>query len=59
MTKKAEYRIHDMEKKINTLQMEIERLKIPTQAAIDEAMFISKCNNLLEEIEKIRMTLKG
>lgn len=63
MKVEAEKRLHAMEKhyheELENLQTEIERLKIPTQAAIDEAMFISKCNDLLEEIQNIRTTTKG
>ena len=47
------------QEQIQTLNQEVERLSQPTQAAIDEATFLQKCDQLIEEIEKIRGPLHG
>ncbi len=47
------------QEQIQTLNQEVERLSQPTQAAIDEASFLQKCNQLVEEIEKIKESLHG
>lgn len=45
--------------RIDELEKEVKRLSQPTQAAIDEAAFLQKCDQLIEEIEIIRRPLHG
>lgn len=65
----AKNRVEDLQKqaslnttyqeKIRHLEKEVERLSQPTQAAIDEATFKQKCEQLIMEIERIRESLRG
>lgn len=55
----SEHECADFKDIITKLQREIESLKRPTQARIDEAKYRQKCVTLQNEIKKIRESLKS